>query len=81
VAKKCHTTRRANKTGNNICRLPIPGTLFLCGQSAYTCLPQAWKSICTLVFLVPHIDIITEDQVLPSLYTFNIKGQSRLFPC
>jgi hypothetical protein len=59
----------ANKTGNNICCPPIPGTLFLCGQSVYPCLPQAWKSICTLVFLVPNMDIITEDQDLPILLT------------
>jgi hypothetical protein len=39
--------------------------LFLCSQSVYLCLPQAWKGICTLVFLVPDMDIITEDQDLP----------------
>jgi hypothetical protein len=65
VTNKCHTTRVVNKTGNNICCSPIPGTLFLCSQSIYPCLPQAWKGICTLVFLVPDMDIITEDQDLP----------------
>jgi hypothetical protein len=30
VTKKCYTARAANKTGNNICCPPIPGTLFLC---------------------------------------------------
>jgi hypothetical protein len=43
VAKKCHTTRVANKTGNNICCPPIPGTLFLCGQCVYPCLPKPGK--------------------------------------
>jgi hypothetical protein len=69
VAKKCHTTRVTNKTGNNICCLLIPRTLFLCCQSVYPCLHQAWKGICTLVFLVPDMDIITEDQDLPILLT------------
>jgi hypothetical protein len=55
----------ANKTRNNIYCPLIPGTLFLCGQSVYPCLLQAWKGICTLVFFVPDMDIITEDQDLP----------------
>jgi hypothetical protein len=80
VAKKCHTTRIANKTRNNIC-CPIPMTLFLCGQSVHLCLPQAWKGIFTVVFLVPDMDIITEDQDFPLPLAFDIKGQSRLFPC
>jgi hypothetical protein len=46
VAKKCHTTRTSNETGNNICcPPPIPGTLFLCGESVYPYLFQAWKGI------------------------------------
>jgi hypothetical protein len=69
VAKKCHTNKTANKTENNICCPLIPGTLFLCGQSIYPCLPQSWKHICTLVFLVPDMNIITEDQDLIPLTT------------
>jgi hypothetical protein len=65
AAEKCHITGMANKTRNYLLPHPIPRTLFLCSQSVYPCLSQAWKDISTLAFLVPDIDIITEDKELP----------------
>jgi hypothetical protein len=44
---------------------PFPGTYFVCGTTAYACLPPDWRGICTLAFLIPQINIIPNSQSLP----------------
>jgi hypothetical protein len=49
----CPLTSAFTPSRSQICCPPFSETLCLCGQRIYPCLPQAWNSICTLVFLVP----------------------------
>jgi hypothetical protein len=42
-----------------------PGTYFVCGTAAYTCLPPGWKGTCTKALLTPQIDIVPGNQSLP----------------
>jgi hypothetical protein len=44
---------------------PFPGTYFVCGTTAYACLPPDWRVICTLALLIPQISIIQNNQSLP----------------
>jgi hypothetical protein len=44
---------------------PFPGTYFVCGTTAYACLPPDWREICTLALLTPQINIIPNNQSLP----------------
>jgi hypothetical protein len=45
--------------------LPFPGTYFVCGTTAYACLPPDWRGICTPALLTPQINVIPNNQSLP----------------
>jgi hypothetical protein len=46
-------------------RCSSPGNFFVDGTLAYYYFPANWKGICTLTFLIPQINIVPNNQILP----------------
>ena len=53
------------------CCLLTPGIFFLCGTTAYLCLPTNWTGTCTLLYLAPDISIAPNNPTLPIPLTHN----------
>lgn len=66
-ARQCHSTSPCVGRGCQPTRgwCANNGAYFVCGKSAYRCLPANWAGLCALAFLSPRVGVLPNSQSLP----------------